>query len=237
VNFPNHLLEDVFESDQPEDAPVFVDDHRQARMARSKFHQKIAGRFRLGDNQHVADHGAKVEIRNGDRLAVRAVHQNPDHVLDVHKAENVVQRAFINREARALGGGEHAHRFFQARGHRKHMHIRTRNHQFAHLDLAELHCVLDEASFVCRQQAAVARLLNHHLKFFDRANSRVTVGCDHAHRTDNSLRDAIKQVDGPAKGVQEPVERPRYEERHALGARKADALGHQLAKDDLKNGE
>src|SRR5271154_1323191 len=39
VNFPHHLLQDIFERRKPEDTAEFVDNHRQARATRAKFQQ------------------------------------------------------------------------------------------------------------------------------------------------------------------------------------------------------
>src|SRR5277367_412646 len=59
----------------------------------------------------------------------------------------------------------------------------------------------------------------------------------HAERADNSFGNAVKQIDGPAKRVEKPVKRPRHQQRHAFGASQAEALGNQLAEDDLQNSE
>src|SRR5271156_6493267 len=56
-----------------------------------------------------------------------------------------------------------------------------------------------------------------------------------AQRADDSFGNAVKQIDGPAKRVEKPVKRPRDQQRNAFGARQAEALGNQLAEDDLQN--
>src|SRR5580658_4669654 len=65
----------------------------------------------------------------------------------------------------------------------------------------------------------------------------MAVRSHHSERADDSFGDAVKQIDGPAKRVEKPVKRPRDQQRHAFGARQAEALGNQLAEDDLQNSE
>src|ERR1700746_2259743 len=60
-----------------------------------------------------------------------AIEKNPDHVLDVNEAEDVVERAFVDWNPRALRGGEHAHRIFERRVGRKRMNVGPRHHDFA----------------------------------------------------------------------------------------------------------
>ena len=43
VNFANHLLEHVLQRNQAQDAPKFVDHHRQADAARAHLDQQFAG--------------------------------------------------------------------------------------------------------------------------------------------------------------------------------------------------
>lgn len=75
VNFANHLLEDVLESDQAEDGAEFVDSHGEAGASRAKFKQKLDGGFRLGNDEDAAKNVAKVKF--GGRLilfgATRAI--------------------------------------------------------------------------------------------------------------------------------------------------------------------
>ncbi len=54
---------------------------------------------------------------------------------------------------------------------------------------------------------------------------------------DDFLGDTVEQIDRPAKRVQEPMERPRDEQRDALGARKAETLGNEFAEDHLQDRE
>ena len=46
-----------------------------------------------------------------------------------------------------------------------------------------------------------------------------------------------KKIDRPAKCSQEPMKRPRDQQRDALGAGEAETLGHKLAEDDLQERE
>ena len=68
VNFADHLLEDVFERGEAEDAAEFVDNHGEARAASAEFEQKFAGALRFGDDEHVAQHCA--QMKSGGRLTL-----------------------------------------------------------------------------------------------------------------------------------------------------------------------
>ena len=54
---------------------------------------------------------------------------------------------------------------------------------------------------------------------------------------DDFFGDAVEQIDGPAKSVQKPVKRPRDQQRNALGAGEAEALGDEFAEHNLQNSE
>ena len=76
------------------------------------------------------------------------------------------------------------------------------------------------------QQAAVARLLDHHLQFFGGAR----LACDRAAPITPSARTIFSaklssKLDRPAECVQKPVKRPRDQQRHAFGARQAQVFG------------
>ena len=91
--------------------------------------------------------------------------------------------------------------------------------------------------FVFGKEAAIAGLLDHHLKLFGGAHHGVAVGCHHAESADDTFGDTVEQVNGPAKSVQEPVERPRDQQSDAFGAGEAEAFGDEFAEDDLQNRE
>ena len=117
------------------------------------------------------------------------------------------------------------------------MHVRPRHHHLAHLNLAQLHRALNELHLRGRHQAAVARLLDHHLQLFGGANERVAVGRDHAERAHHPFGNSIEQINRPAERVQKPLKRARDQQRHAFGARQAQALGDKLAQHDLQHGQ
>ena len=121
----------------------------------------------------------------------------------MHEAEDVVERAFVDGDARALRGGEHAHCVFERRVDGQRVHVGARNHHFADLDLAQLHRALNEFHFGGGNQAAVARLLHHHLQFFGGTHQGMAVRRDDAERADDLFGDAVEQIDGPAESVAE----------------------------------
>ena len=95
--------------------------------------------------------------------AAGAIEEDPDHIFDMDEAEDVIERAFVHGDARALGGGEHGHGVFESGGGGERVNVGARDHDFAGLDLAEFHCGLNEFYFGGGEQAAVSCLLDHHL--------------------------------------------------------------------------
>src|ERR1700733_6076414 len=151
VNFADHLLEDVFEGGEAEDAAEFVYDHGEAGAAGAEFEEELADGLGLRDDQRVAENGAQIKF--GERLmifgAARAIEEDPDHVFDVDEAEDVVERAFVHGDARALGGGEHGHGVFESGG--------------------------GGGGVGGGEEAAIASLLDHYLQFFRGAHQGVAV--------------------------------------------------------------
>src|SRR5271156_1044902 len=177
VNFANHLLEDVFECGEAEDAAEFVRDHGQAGGAGAKFEEEFADGLGFGNDERVAQDGAQIKF--GERLmifgAARAIEEDPDHVFYMDEAEDVVERAFVHGNAGALRGGEHGHGVFESGGGGEGVDVRARDHDFAGLNLAELHRGLNEFYFGGGKQAAVAGLLDHYLQLFRGTDQGMTV--------------------------------------------------------------
>src|SRR5271155_1000398 len=172
VNFADHLLEDVFESGEAEDAAEFVHDHGQAGAAGAKFQEQFADGLGFGDDERIAQDGAQIKFREWLMIfgAAGAIEQDPDHVFYMDEAEDVIERAFVDGDARALGGGEHGHGVFESGGGGGRVNVGARDHDFAGLDLAEFHCGLNEFYFGGGKEAAVAGLLDHYLEFFGGAH-------------------------------------------------------------------
>ena len=63
MNFADHLLEDVFESDYAENAAEFIDDHGDSGAAGAEFDEEFAGELGFRDDQHFAQIRAQMEFR------------------------------------------------------------------------------------------------------------------------------------------------------------------------------
>ena len=237
MNFTDHLLQNIFQGRQPQNTAKFIHDHRQPRTSRPEFPEQFAHRLRFRDNQHVAQNAPQAKLRQ--RLPIlrtpRALQQNPNHVLDVHESQNLIERIFIHGNPRALGRREHGHGVVQIGAGRQRMHIRPRDHHFAHLHLPQFHRRLNKFHFGRRQQSAVPRLLHHHLQLFGRPHQSVAVRRHHPQRQNDFFRETIEQIDGPAKRIQKPLKRAGNQQRHPLGPRQAQTLRHQFAQHHLQN--
>ncbi len=101
----------------------------------AKFHQQLDRRLRFRNDQDFAEHIAELKVRGSLVLfgPPRAVQQNPDHILDVHEAEDMVERSLVHRNAGALRDGDHFHHVFERRVRGQRMNVRARHHNFAHL--------------------------------------------------------------------------------------------------------
>lgn len=239
VNFADHLLEDIFERCKAKDAAEFVDNHSQASATRAEFDEQIAGGFCFGDNEDIAQERPKVKLgwRQAFFRAASAVKQDPDEVFDVDEAEDVVERAFKDGNAGALGDADHRHGFLERSRDGEGVNIRPRNHDFAHLNLAELHRRLDEFDFAGADEAAFASLLNQHLELFNGANQGMAGRRGDTEETDKLRGDEIEGIDGPAKGVQEPFERASNDESNAFGTGQTERFGNQFTEDDFEASE
>ena len=65
VNLADHLLEDVFDGDEAEDAAELVHDHGQTDTARTKLEKELAGELALGDDEDFAKDAAEAEVGRG----------------------------------------------------------------------------------------------------------------------------------------------------------------------------
>ena len=155
----------------------------------------------------------------------------------MHKAEDMVDRAAIDGNSRALRGGKRAKNFVEFGFDAENVHVRARNHNFADLDLAKFDGAEDDSLFAWCKQTAFASLLNLNLQLF--GGVRDTVAClrRNSHGGDDFPGNAIEQIDGPAKSVQEPMERASNEKRDAFGACKADRFGDQFADYHVQRGK
>src|SRR5579872_266479 len=166
--------------------------------------------------------------------AARAIEQNPDEILDVNETDYVIEIAFVDWYARTLRDGDNFHHVFERGVRGQRVNVRTRNHDFAHLNIAEIHRALNETFFDRLEDAALARLLHENAKLFGRADGRVALRYFYAERLNELARDAVEQQNGPSKCAQEPAERARDEQSDTFGVGKAQTFRHKLAKHDLQ---
>ena len=106
----------------------------------------------------------------------------------------------INGDARTLRGGEHSHRFFQARFHRQRVHVRPRHHHFAHLHLAKLHRVLNESALRAGEQRPGPAPAASSPAILRRSAPRVWLCGATTPSSPTIFSDgAVEQIDRPAK--------------------------------------
>ena len=157
-----------------------------------------------------------------------AVLQDPEHVLNVHEAENVIEGSAIDRNARALRGREGAHHVVERGFDRERVHVGTGNHDFANLDLSEFDGAEDEFFFAGGEQAALARLLDLDLQLFGGVRVAVFLFSGDAERANESARDGVEERNRPTKGVEKPAKRTRDEQSDAFGAGQADCSSERV---------
>ena len=114
------------------------------------------------------------------------------------------------------------------------MNVRTRDHDFAHLNIAEIHRALNETFFHGLQDSAFARLLDENAKLFGGADSGVALRYFYAERLDKFAGDAVEQQNSPSKCAQEPAERARDQQSDTFGVGKTQTFRHELAKHNLQ---
>src|SRR5258705_4019047 len=134
----------------------------------------------------------------------------------------MVHRAPINRDARTLRGGKNFHNFVERRFDREGVHVRTGDHDFPDLQLAQLDGTENKLFFPDGEQSPFAGLLNLNLQLLRGMGNAVAAWLHNAKRADNGAGDAIKEVDGPSEGVEEPCKRARNHEGDAFSASQAD---------------
>src|SRR5215469_17776218 len=95
VNFADELLEDVFERQQAQNRPEFIDDHGHPAMLPTEFEQQFAHRLALRHDGNFMKHVTHAELSSGPALfgAALPVEQDPDDVLNVNVAEDLIPRA------------------------------------------------------------------------------------------------------------------------------------------------
>jgi len=239
VNFADHLLDDVFNRNEAEDAAEFVHDHGQTDATRAKLEEELASEFAFGDDEDVAKNAAKAEVGRGEALfgAALAVEENPKHVLDMNEAEDVIERAFVGRDAGTLRGSEDTHHFFERGFDGKDVEVGARNHDFADLELAQLDGALNEFLFARGEEAAFANLADEDLQFFGGVYEGMRLRGANPHGANEKLGGVVEKNNGPAKDAEKPTKRASDEKRHALGTLDAEAFGDQLAQNDMQEGQ
>src|SRR5206468_1890205 len=166
-----------------------------------------------------------------------AIEKDPNHIFDMNEAEDVVQVAAINRNARTLRGGENTHHLIEIRFHGERVYVRARNHDFAHLNLSKLHGAENEFFFAGGDQAAFTGLLNLDLEFLGGMRNAVNLSGGNSQGLHNRAGNPVEKMDGPAKSAQEPPEGHGYQQGHALGTGEADSLGNQFPDDYVQCAE
>src|SRR6266404_481536 len=149
----------------------------------------------------------------------------------------MVHRAAINRDARTLRGGKNYHDFVERRFDREGVHVRTGDHDFPDLQLTQLDGTENKLLFPDGEQSPFAGLLNLNLQLLRGMSNAVAAWLHNAKRADNGAGDAIKEVDGPSEGVEEPCKRARNHEGDAFSASQADRLRNQFPENHVDGAE
>src|SRR5438105_3779991 len=160
MNFADNLFEYVFESNQAEQAAELINDNGHAGMASAKLFEQFAGGFGFWNDEHFAQNAAQIEWRRRQIFGNQAFTtlQNPEHILDMNEAENVIESSAKNRNARALRGGERAQHFIESGFDAQDVHIGSGHHNFPYLNLAKFYGAEDNALFAGGEEAAFARV-------------------------------------------------------------------------------
>src|SRR5215472_1431090 len=137
VNLSDHLLDDVLDGHETEDAAEFVHNHSHADASRAKLEEQLTGGLGLGDNENFTQDAPQIKRWRSEIFfkAAVAVEKNPHHVFDVYETQDMIERATINGKARTLCSGEGAHHLIERGFDGERVHIRTRHHDFPDLDL------------------------------------------------------------------------------------------------------
>src|SRR5438477_4277489 len=239
MNFADDLFENVFESDQPEQAAELINDNGHAGMASAKLFEQFAGGFGFWNDEHFAQNAAQIEWRGRQIFGNQALTtlQNPEHILDMNEAENVIEGSAKNRNARALRGGECAQHLIESGFDAQDVHVRTGHHNFTYLNLAKLDGAEDNALFAGGEKAAFASLLNLDLQFFGGVRQAVTFVSTNAHGANDFCGSFIQEIDSPTERIQKPVKRPGDQESNAFRTSETDSLRNQFTNDNVQNRE
>ena len=92
LDLADDLLDQILDRHQPVDAAEFVDHHRDVGAGLPHLHEQIKDRHRRRNEQHLAQQ----TLQPGGAT----IGNRPEHVLDVHEADHVVERLAIDRHAR-----------------------------------------------------------------------------------------------------------------------------------------
>ena len=98
------------------------------------------------------------------------------------------------------------------------MHVRTRHHDFADLDLRQFDGAENEFFLAGGEQPTLARLLDLDLQLLGRVRDAVRWRNGDPQSFHDGAGDAVEQTDKPAKGVEKPAKRHSHEQGHAFGA-------------------
>lgn len=169
--------------------------------------------------------------------AAGTFHKDPNHVLDMNEAGDVIESAFVNGKARALSGGEHSDDVVEAGFHGKSVDVEAGNHNLAGLNFAEADSALNDLHFDGLEKAAFASLFDEDLQFFGGADGVLALWLADADGAIDFVGDAVEQVDGPTKGMKEPAKWTGDDEGDFFRPGEGDAFGDEFAEDDFDNGE
>src|ERR1700674_3565311 len=115
------------------------------------------------------------------------------------ESKDLIFGAAKDGDARTLRGGEGAQDFVERGLGGQGMHVRTRDHDFANLYLAELNGADDEFFFAGSEESTLASLLNLNLQFFGGVRRARDLGLGNAKGLYDRAGNTVKQIDGPAK--------------------------------------
>src|SRR5882724_854788 len=222
----NNFFQQIFKRNDALQPTVLVDDETEMRFGLLHLPEHILQSRCVDHVQGGLKHILEAETFRSEQVR--------HHVFTMNKADHVIERFAVNRQARVTILLESLGYLRQIAITGDRRHLRSRHHSLAHQRVRKLEDAMDQPSFFSAQVTAFARHVYQLPEFGFCINRSVIQTGPESNQPPQRAANGIEQPKRRAKDSREQFQGSCRKHRYALGTFQSNHLWHQLSEHDMQ---
>ena len=163
--------------------------------------------------------------------------ERADEIRHEHDADDVVELAAIDGQARVASAPDEIDDLVDRRVGLDRRHFRARHHHLGRRELREVKDAMEHLLFVFFEHSRLLARRHQHLQLFFRMHEAVAARGFHPEHAHHRPAHAVEHADERLEHAQKQLGRFRDDERDLFGILQRDGLRRELAEHDVQRGD